>query len=335
MAKVKLNTTPDEINHYNRIERDVRDINNELTAFAGALVTLGYLWYESGIGKIVNGVFKFPNFPKVKELQKATSVKIWEMTTKGICREWSEKNGWHDAGVKRIFPTLPDAKIKPFMNHNTEALTKLTERKINGLRLSDRVWKITEQTKTEMQYLIAKAVNEGTPANELKLHLQRYLKNPHNFLPPTYNPGRGVYRSAVKNAERLARSEINRAFRLADHERRQQLPFVVGQEIRRSNNYSDCPVCESLKGIYPKDFVFTNWHPSCMCSSVSVLMSVEELGPLTEGILAGREVKIKSVNEVSAMNENAKRWWQENKHRIKTHKNLPHFIQDNEKFFKQ
>lgn len=81
-----------------------------------------------------------------------------------------------------------------------------------------------------------------------------------------FHPGRGVYRSSYKNARRLAATETNIAYMTADYERWQQLDFVVGIEIKLSNNHTlngvpFTDICDDLKGRYPKDFKFTGWHP--------------------------------------------------------------------------
>ncbi|MBR3455746.1 MAG: hypothetical protein IKH26_10515 [Bacteroidaceae bacterium] len=44
--------------------------------------------------------------------------------------------------------------------------------------------------------------------------------------------------SSYKNARRLAATECNTAYRTADHERWQQMDFVVGQEVHLSGNHT-------------------------------------------------------------------------------------------------
>ena len=108
-----------------------------------------------------------------------------------------------------------------------------------------------------------------------------------------YNPGGGVYRSSYKNAMRLTRTEINMSYREADHLRWQEMDFVVGIEIRRSNHEYGCNVCESLKGKYPKDFKFSGWHPHCRCHAIPILATEEELLDSIEN-----DTPINSKNEV-------------------------------------
>ena len=102
-----------------------------------------------------------------------------------------------------------------------------------------------------------------------------------------------MYRSSYQNALRLARTEVNQAYRYADVQRIQNLDFVVGIEIKRSNTYYDCDICENLKGRYPKDFEFVGWHPNCRCSVSTILATREEfINYLETG-------ELKSKNEIT------------------------------------
>ena len=95
----------------------------------------------------------------------------------------------------------------------------------------------------------------------------------------------------------LAAIEINIAYRTADHERWQQLDFIVGIEVRLSNNHTCLgkdgkphpfyDICDELKGKYPKDFKFTGWHPHCRCIATTILKTDAEMDADDEAILRG------------------------------------------------
>ena len=101
-----------------------------------------------------------------------------------------------------------------------------------------------------------------------------------------YHPGRGVYRSSAQNAMRLARTEINMAYRQAEYLRWQQLDFVVGFRVCLSNNHTikdskghPIPledICDELAGDYPKTFKFVGWHPNCRCYVVPIMSDYDE-----------------------------------------------------------
>ena len=112
------------------------------------------------------------------------------------------------------------------------------------------------------------------------------------------------------NARRLAATEMNIAYRTADHERWRDLDFVVGIRIVLSNNHTCLgsdgkphkfeDICDKLsaeygstntsgQGCYPKDFKFTGWHPHCRCHAESILKTDEEIAEDNRRILEGEE----------------------------------------------
>lgn len=105
-----------------------------------------------------------------------------------------------------------------------------------------------------------------------------------------YHPGRGVYRSSYKNALRLTATENNMAYRTADHLRWQQLDFVLGIEIKLSNNHPCDDICNELAGVYPKDFKFVGWHPFCRCFSVPKLATREQVAEQARRIADNEDV---------------------------------------------
>ena len=146
-----------------------------------------------------------------------------------------------------------------------------------------------------------------------------------------------MYRSSYKNARRLAVTETNISYRTAEYNRIQGLDFVVGIEIRLSNNHT-CngipltDICDDLKGRYPKDFKFTGWHSHCRCHVVTILKTEAELMEENRAILAGEEPSHESVNAVNDVPDNFKEWMAQNEERAKYAKSIPYFIKDNPRY---
>jgi len=115
----------------------------------------------------------------------------------------------------------------------------------------------------------------------------------------TYKSGTGVYKSSARNAMRVTRTETNIAYRRADHERWQQMDFVLGQRVQLSKNHPKKDICDKLQGDYPKDFVFDGWHPQCFCFVTPILMDADEMAKVTEAFLNGEtyEPKGKQITE--------------------------------------
>ena len=285
--------------------------------------------------------YDYPFAELVKNILRNMYSELYSSLKVSITKEWNLSNTKNDELVKKI--KIIKNKDK-FLKRNDAPLHAFFERKRYGLNLSDRVWKLTTQHKKELELCIDACLRSGQSAHLLSIGIKKYLNEPDRLFrrikdqnnkltlskaAKEYAPGRGVYRSSKKNALRLARTEINIAYKTADIERWKDMPFVVGYEIKRSKNPYPCKICDSLKGKYPKYFQFVGWHPQCLCSMLPILMTHEEMLKLNNYTLRGKELDWKSVNEVEELPSNFLLWLSENLKRINTAKSLPYFIKDN------
>lgn len=271
--------------------------------------------------------------------------------------------------------SIEDKHFARFFQHNMDAMDAFFARKTkDGLNLSQKVWKYTGMYKEELEKTLELAIGEGIPANRLATKIKEYLNDPDRWYrrfrvkigedengnpvygrkwkrrvfdketdtykwiddnPKKYHPGSGVYRSSYRNAQRLARTETNIAYRSADYERWQQLDFVVGIEIKLSNNHPVRDICDDLKGIYPKKFKWTGWHPQCRCYQVPVMAKDEEIDKMLDKILDGESTAtVNCENEVKELPSQFTGWMDKNKSRINdaTQKGtLPYFLRDNDR----
>ena len=161
----------------------------------------------------------------------------------------------------------------------------------NGLKLSDRVWNITQQTKSQLEFYLDSGVVAGRNSNGISSDIRQILQNPQKRFRrirnekgelvlsqpmKDYHPGQGVYRSAYKNALRTSATTTNTAYRSADYERWSKQDFILGIEIQRSaNNRGPCKICDAMVGKYPKTFKFTGFHPFCICFATPITMEPE------------------------------------------------------------
>ena len=191
-------------------------------------------------------------------------------------------------------------------------------------------------------------ISQGLSADELSRELRDYLKHPDKLFrrvrdkhgqlhlskaAAAFHPGRGVYRSSYKNARRLAATETNMAYRSADHERWQQLDFVVGILIEPSKtNHPVKDICDDLEGKYPKDFKFTGWHPHCRCHALTILKTLDEMAEDNKRILRGEDVTKGGVNQVNDVPKAFKDWMADNEGSLQRAKSLPYFLAENPKY---
>lgn len=327
-------------------------------------------------------IFSFEDYPatqkQIERLMAALKDSMELTIADGVRKEWKLSNAKNDAMVTDLFgervDKMSEKQKNRYFTNNENALEAFLQRKSQGMNLSERVWKYTDEFKTEIELGLDCGIRSGRDAGQLSRDLRDYLKNPdklfrrvrdkHGLLKlskraKAYHPGQGVYRSSYKNARRLAATETNIAYRTSDHLRWQQMDFVVGIEIRLSNNHTILlqpgektddksqqradgspktnavrpltDICDTLQGRYPKDFKFTGWHPHCRCHAISILKTDEEMAKDTERILNGQQPTKDSVNTVRDLPDAFKQWVEQNTTRIENARNLPYFVKDNRK----
>lgn len=343
---IKLNTTLDEVGHYNRLERYSKRVKS---IYDQALKE--FLHIAETLNIDTDKLFSFAQYPKAKKRVADLITKIvGEVSSTiryGILMEWEAANKQNDALVNRIFHIRNNkdgSKYARYKSRNNEALKQFETRKVGGLGLSDRIWQNTQQFKQELEMALDVGIGDGKSAASLSRDVRKYLNDPDKLFrrvrdkhgqlqlskaAEAYHPGQGKYRSSYKNAMRLTRTETNMAYRSSDHERWKEMDFIVGFEVNLSNANKHCPLCEELAGRYPKDFKFVGWHPHCMCYVTSIMATDKEMYAIEDSILNDETVNVNSVNEVKDLPDKFKNWVENNKEKINNAKSLPYFIRDN------
>ena len=312
-----------------------------------------------------DGVFSFDDFPATRRqaqgILNRLAKRVEAVIETGTRTEWQAACDKSDTFLSSILRTsrLSPEEAAQYQARNLEALQAFQQRKAGGLGLSQRVWKYTEEFKTALELGIDVAVGEGRSAGQLSRDLRQYLQNPDKLFrrvrdkggnlrlskaASMYHPGQGVYRSSAKNAERLARTEVNMAYREAEYLRWQQLDFVVGFRVMLSNNHTTTDskgkkvpltdICDELAGDYPKTFKFLGWHPQCRCVVVPIMSDYDEYNDdranRLKAIVRGKTYKslpsrrtVRDVpaafrSHIDAIAERAKGW-----------KSMPYYIRDN------
>lgn len=311
-------------------------------------------------------LFSFSDYPitrkRLETLLESLKSGLSAVIVNGVRSEWTLANNKNDELCRQVFGEnvgrLSKAQYRRYFKNNEEARDAFLARKVQGLNLSDRVWKYTNQFKEEIELGLDIGIKGGVSAERLQKDLQLFLQHPdmlfrrvrdeHGQLQlskraAAYHPGRGVYRSSYKNARRLAATETNIAYRSSDFMRWQDLDFVVGIRVVLSNNHPDPDICNDLSaplgskatkgvGCYPKDFKFTGWHPHCRCHAETILKTEEEMSADNARLLRGEEPQTDSVNTVRDVPQEFKDWLKDNQERAKRSTSVPYFISDNEKY---
>ena len=301
--------------------------------------------------------FSFDMYPSVKkEMQRITeqlAERVTVVIETGSKKQWLFACDKNDAFISSIMDTskLSKARLKKMQDQNLDALAAFQGRKVDGMNLSQRVWKYVGQFQDQLENALDVGLGEGRSADELSRDVRQNLIDPNRLFrrvrdkrgnlvlskrAAAFHPGRGVYRSSYKNAMRLTRSEINMAYRESDWQRWQSLDFVVGFEIHRSNHepLCKCDICSKLVGRYPKKIKFKGWHPQCMCYATPILMDEEtfdenELGDLKAALKGTTYKRLQAKNAVADVPKGFKDWVKAHIEAQKGWASTPYFIKDN------
>lgn len=357
---------PKKINKYDRdhlrrikiYQRQIDKIYQSLID-EGARIVAGVNNLES------NKPFAFGDYPatkgRVDKLINQYRKQIEICVVNGIRAEWELANDKNNSLVESLFggagDNIPQDKLRRFLSNNETAREAFLTRKDNGMNLSDKVWRYSDDFKSEIEMGLDIGLRERKNAQEMARDLKQYLRHPDKLFrrvrneygilhlsknARNFHPGQGVYRSSYMNARRLAATETNMAYRTADYERLQQMDFVVGVEIHLSNNHT-CKgrdgiarpftdICDDLQGKYPKDFKFTGWHPHCRCFATSILKTDTEVDADTQKILNNEPLDGESVNKVSDVPKEFREWLKDNDTRLQNASSVPYFLSDNPKY---
>lgn len=339
-------------------ERERRVAEAYKTALKKASTLTERIKHLMGANPIDAEPFSFDKYPQLKKDADKIIEELYESLennlSQGINVAWDSAEMDTDRMVKAYFGDkinrLSKENVKRYFGRTEEARKAFLNRKNGeGLSLSQRVWRLTEQYKQELEMGLDIGILYGRSANEMARDLKKYLVNPDALFrrvrdergqlqlsknAKAYHPGQGVYRSAYKNARRLTATETNIAYRTADYERWQKMDFVLGIEVRLSNNHTlngvpFTDICDELKGRYPKDFKFTGWHPHCRCYAVPILADLDDFLEQSQRHIDTGEVADYSKGAIKKLPDNFTRWAEENRERVERAKKLPYFIRDN------
>lgn len=321
--------------HYRRTESYARQIDHLCRTASQEYAALAGTLFQPDLSK----PFSFDDYPRTKkqaaQIANGLARQIEGVIIRGTGREWQAACDKNDAFLNSILKTsrLTPEEAAQYQARNLEALQGFQQRKIEGLGLSQRVWRYVGDIKDTLELGIDVGLGEGRSAQQLSRDLRQCLQQPDRLFRRVrdkygnlqlskaarlYHPGRGVYRSSAKNAMRLARTEVNMAYRMAEYLRWLQLDFVVGIRIWLSNNHTILDskgnpqplidICDELTGDYPKTFLFRGWHPQCRCVVTPILSDYDEYnkerGNRLKAIVRGKAYKsMPSRRTVTAMPE--------------------------------
>ena len=287
-------------------------------------------------------LFSFKDFPETKygieRLQEQYVNDISSLIYSSTSQEWHNSNLATDLmvdGVLKSYTGFVNRELHTqYYQVNSDVLKAFQQRKDRGLSLSSKLWNQSQDYRNSLEIVISLALERGTSAVTLSKQISKYLKDFPSFqkdYKEKYGRAANIYDCEYRSA-RLARSEINIAYRTAEQTRWGQMDFIIGYEVKLSNNHN-CKgvpkgefvdICDYLAGKYPKDFKFVGWHPQCRCYTIPILKTDEEY-----------LYDLPGKNEVKDVPDGFKQWMNDNSERYdraKERGTLPYFVRDNRKY---
>ncbi len=230
--------------------------------------------------------FLFRDYPElnqtVKNLMSDYAGQMNNLIYSGTTKEWQESNIMQDLLARKVLRAYDfekgGDKYQRYFQPNTDALKAFQQRVDRGMNLSQKLWVQSQALKKEIEQTISTAIDRGQSAVVLSKRISKYLSD-YPSMKADYAEKYGKAVSCLDcqyTSIRLARTEINMAYRKAEQIRWKQFDFILGYEIKLSKRHPAPDICDDLLGIYPKDFVFVGWHPNCMCYVIPIVMSDEE-----------------------------------------------------------
>lgn len=277
--------------------------------------------------------FSFSDYPEVKRdlllLQRQFVGEMQSLIYSGTSAEWKNSNTFQDLVANKALryyrAQVGGEKFRHYFQTNSDQLKAFQTRRDRGLNLSAKLWKQSQTYKDSLEATISTAVEKGMSAITLSKKLSRYLKDWPTLqadYQEKYGKATRCYDCEYRSI-RLARNEINIAYRTAEQERWKQFDFILGYKIKLSGSHPRYDICDDLVGDYPKDFKFVGWHPNCLCYTVPIVMSEDEYWSNNRD---------SSPNMLTAPPENFGEWVSENSERIEDARKkgtLPYWIRDN------
>lgn len=229
---------------------------------------------------------------RIKKLMAQYQKDISIVIANGIEAEYKKsndnQNSLSENLIERCNTLLPDDAprlsatgsmiITSSVNKARDAFLSRTQK---GITLKSKLALQSQEYIKELQSAISVAIGAGTDARTLSKQVCR-LFDDFKKLERDYKQKFGEAlpaKSIQYQAMRLARTEINMAYRDAEQERWKDMPYILGYEIKLSNNHNCKGVpkgkffdfCDELQGKYPKDFKWLGWHPNCYHKDTQIL----------------------------------------------------------------
>jgi hypothetical protein len=211
------------------------------------------------------------------------------------------------------FPEPALARLFAGINERA-TLAMLARTRRDGLKISDRVWRTSENARNNIRRIVEDAVVRGQDARKTARLVQQYLQpGVWKALKLETRRRLGVGTDVSYQAMRLARTEMNNAFHEGMVAANQHSPGYRGIYWRLSPQHPAPDVCDDMAtdmshgepGFYPKGFEPVRPHPQCFCITISSWENPEQFAE-----------RLRSWQQNPRLQPDIERWYNEDARRF-------------------
>jgi hypothetical protein len=255
---------------YRRVAKQIAD------EIAGAIQgTLRYSHLEY-LHKVLNEAARQINDDLLKAINKGIYIAV-EASTEAAQQTFIDlaKEIWATPVIKQAFATI----------HERAVMALLARTGPDGLKLSDRVWRISQRARNALKVIVEDGVVRGLDARKMARRVQQYLQpGVWTALKEETRKRLDVPKDVSMEAMRLAVTEMHNAFHEGTRMAWSAVPGIQGYYWRLSNWHPITDICDDYAsyngdGFWPKDQVPIKPHPWCRCY---IIPAVEEADRFVE-----------------------------------------------------
>lgn len=198
-------------------------------------------------------------------------------------------------------PEVIGRSVAMFATVNTEAVATTLARSFNGKVFADSIWEIEQGIRKTLAQTVAKGIAQGKSAFNLAKDVEPFLlmdsRSWSRYKREVDEIAQGVRgrRSRISfEAKRLARTEINHAYREANFIAADRAPWVTGVRWVLSGSHVIPDICDIWatqdihnlgSGVYPPLETPID-HPNGLCYTTNELVPIAELPRIIDQIAA-------------------------------------------------
>ena len=285
---------------FNNVERAVDKIdfdNGTLTAIFSSTLKNAAKEYGKDFAKLFEKTFDDMD----DKLTQAYYTELYKQLPARFRYESKKYKFEKDAGDIKLFEFVQNRWKNMTQTNYAATAWVMNKPAIDGVKLSQRIWQLADKTAEDVKRILTASLQTGMSAKkvrnqilrtqaQLEPSIPRYIQEQLQGLSPAGARkviDRYVRKTMRYNAMRVARTEIQRAWRGSYVEMTKKLPFVKGIKWNLSASHAITDICDDLAdadiglgpGVYPKNAVPYGGqpaHPHCMCYLTSEMDSVEE-----------------------------------------------------------